>query len=231
MRINVEIDSRALRTFTQKQQRRLAFNTAQALNETAKKIQAAERVNLDRKLEVRRAGFMYRLIKITAFASARAARPFAEIAIDPTKQRVLLGKLESGGVKQPEKGGRVAVPVTGGPGRPSFADPVPSQYWFQRLRFRRHRTEAGKTQLKGLLRTFIIPGKGVFQRGSPVKTRGRKTFKGKAGRLLRNTTLATLIYSFVKGPRLKPVLEFARTATSTFAREWAAEFARAYRKP
>jgi len=208
MQINVQFDTRALRTFTAKQQRRLAFNTAQALNETAKKIQTAERVNLDRKLEIRQAGFMYRLIKIVAFASARAARPFAEIAIDPTKRRVLLGKLEAGGMKESEKGRTVAVPLTGTPARPSFAQPVPQQLYLSKLRFRRRR---GAKQLVGQQRTYLVRGVGVFQRDASGESR--------------------LIYSFENRPRLKAVLEFIPTARRVFAAEWAKQFARAYRKP
>lgn len=229
MRIAVQFDTSSLKARTQREQRRLAFNTAQALNETAKKIQTAERVNLDRKLTIRKAGFMYRLIKITAFASARAARPFAEIAIDPTKN-VLLGKLERGGVKQPTKGGSVAVPVTGGPVRPSFQQQAAPALWFRKLRFRRHVTQTGKAQYKGLLRTFIIPGVGVFQRGARAKTVGRKVFVGRGGHRLRNKTLATLLYSFQKGPRLKAMLGFIDIATRTFSQEWSAEFRKAYRK-
>lgn len=230
MIINATIDLKPLKARTQREQKRLAFNTAQALNETAKKIQTAERVNLDRKLQLRKAGFMYRLIKITAFASARAARPFAEIAIDPSKRRVLLGKLERGGVKEPERGKTVAVPLTGGAARPGFAQPVPVEMQLVKLRFKRHRTALGKTQWKGLKRTFIIPKLGVFQRGGQVKTEGRKTFVGKRGRKLKNTTLAKLIYSFERRPQLKKMLEFMDVAARTFRVEWQAQFKRSYNK-
>ncbi len=211
MEIRVQIDSKALKARTEREAKRLAFSTAQALNETAKEIQTAERVNLDRKFTIRRAGFMYRLIKI---ASPRKGRPFAEISIDPTKKRVLLGIFEKGGEKKPEKGKSVAVPVTGGPARPTFRQPVREEMTFKGLRFRRHVTAKGKVQWKGLNRTFIIRGLGVFQR---------------VGGKVKNST-TRLIYAFAKHPRLKAVLEFTEIATRVFNREFEGQFRKAFNR-
>lgn len=214
MRINVKIDTRALKARTQREAKRLAFSTAQALNETAKEIQTAERVNLDRKFTVRKAGFLYRLIKITAFASPRKGRPFAEVAIDPTKKRVLLGLFEKGGEKEPAKGKSVAVPLTGSPARPSFKQPVQEEFTFRKLRFRRHRTKTGQVQWKGEQRTFIIPGLGVLQRVG-----------GKA-----KSSVARLIYAFQRRPHLKALLDFTEIAVSTFNREWQKQFRKVYNR-
>ncbi len=214
MQIKVQIDTKALKTRTQREAKRLAFSTAQALNETAKEIQTAERVNLDRKFTVRKAGFLYRLIKITAFASPRRGRAFAEVAIDPTKKRVLLGLFEKGGEKEPAKGKSVAVPLTGGPARPSFGQPVQEEFTFRKLRFRRHRTKTGKVQWKGEHRTFIIPSLGVLQRVG-----------GKA-----KSSAAKLIYAFQRRPHLKALLDFTEIAVRTFNREWEEQFRRAYRR-
>lgn len=214
MQIKVQIDAKALKARTHREAKRLAFSTAQALNETAKEIQTAERVNLDRKFTVRKVGFLYRLIKITAFASPRKGRPFAEVAIDPTKKRVLLGIFEKGGEKEPAKGKTVAVPLTGGPARPSFNQPVQDEFTFRKLRFRRHRTKTGKAQWKGEQRTFIIPGLGVLQRVG-----------GKA-----KGTAARLIYAFQRRPRLKALLDFTEIALRTFNREFAHEFRKAYHR-
>jgi len=212
MRINVKIDTSALKARTKREAKRLAFSTAQALNETAKEIQTAERVNLDRKFTVRKAGFLYRLIKITTFASPRKGRAFAEVAIDPTKKRVLLGIFEKGGEKEPAKGKTVAVPLTGGPARPGFSQPVQEEFTFRKLRFRRHKTKSGKVQWKGEQRTFIIPGLGVLQR-----------VKGKAA-----SSVAKLIYAFTRRPRLKGLLDFTEVAVRTFNREWEKQFRNAY---
>jgi hypothetical protein len=211
VRINVKIDTKALKARTEREAKRLAFSTAQALNETAKEIQTAERVNLDRKFTVRKAGFLYRLIKITAFASPRKGRPFAEVAIDPAKKRVLLGIFERGGEKEPAKGKSVAVPLTGGPARPTFKQPVQGEFTFRKLRFRRHRTKTGKVQWKGEQRTFTIPGLGVLQRVG-----------GKA-----KDSVARLIYAFQRRPHLKALLDFTEVAVRTFNREFEQQFRRA----
>jgi hypothetical protein len=213
VQITVQIDTKALKARTTREAKRLAFSTAQALNETAKEIQTAERVNLDRKFTVRKAGFLYRLIKITAFASPQKGRAFAEVAIDPTKKRVLLSLFEKGGEKEPAKGKSVAVPLTGGPARPSFTQPVQEEFTFRKLRFRRHRTKAGKVQWKGEQRTFIIPGLGVLQRVG-----------GKA-----RTSVAKLIYSFERHPHLKALLDFTAIALRTFNREFREQFTKVYR--
>jgi hypothetical protein len=214
VQIKVQIDTKALKARTEREAKRLAFSTAQALNETAKEIQTAERVNLDRKFTVRKAGFLYRLIKITAFASPRKGRPFAEVAIDPTKKRVLLGIFEKGGEKEPAKGKSVAVPLTGGPARPSFKQPVQEEFTFRNLRFRRHRTKTGKVQWRGEQSTFIIPGQGALQRVG-----------GKA-----KSSVARLVFAFQRRPRLKRLLEFTDIAVRTFADKWERQFRRAYNR-
>jgi len=128
--------------------------------------------------------FLLSPYKIRAFASPRKGPPFAEVAIDPTKKRVLLGIFEKGGEKEPAKGKTVAVPLTGGPARPSFSQPVQEEFTFRKLRFRRHNTKSGKVQWKGEQRTFIIPGLGVLQRVA-----------GKA-----KSSAARLIYAFEQRP-------------------------------
>ncbi len=214
MKINVKIDAKALKARTQREARRLAFSTAQALNETAKEVQTAERVQLDRTFTVRKAGFIYRLIKITRWASARQGRPYAEVVVDNTKKRLLLGTFEEGGVKEPAKGKHVAVPITGEPARPSFASTIQEDLTFRGMKFKKHVTKRGKVQWKGRHRTFIIPDLGVLQR-----TAGKAT-----------NSIARLIYSFQNRPRLKAMLKFAETARATFEKEWERQFRRAYRR-
>jgi hypothetical protein len=124
----------------------------------------------------------------------------AEVALDPTKKRVLLGIFEKGGEKDPTKGKPVAVPLTGGPARPSFKQPAQEEFTFRKLRFRRHRTKTGKVQWKGEQRTFIIPALGVLQRVG-----------GKA-----KSSAAKLIYAFERRPRLKALLDFTEVAVRTF---------------
>ncbi len=212
MKINVKIDTKALKARTQREARRLAFSTAQALNETAKEIQTAERIQVDRTFQIRKAGFMYRLIKITNWASARQGRPYAEVAVDNTKKRVLLSTFEEGGVKEPAKGKHVAVPITGEGARPSFASTIQEDLTFRGMKFKKHVTKRGKVQWKGRHGTFIIPDLGVLQRVA-----------GKA-----RDSVANLIYSFQSRPRLRAMLRFAETARATFEKEWERQFRRAY---
>jgi hypothetical protein len=157
---------------------------------------------------VRRAGFLHRLIKITTFASPRKGRPFAEVAIDPAKKRVLLGLFEKGGEKEPANSKSVAVPLTGTPARPSFRQPVREEFTFRKLRFRRHRTKSGKVQCKGEQRTLIVPGPGVLQRVG-----------GKA-----KSSAAKLIYAFERRPRLKALLDFTEVAIRTSNVEFGKQF-------
>lgn len=240
VKLFVDIDPSKLVARTERQKKRFAYVVSKSLNESALKVEQAERVQLDRKFEIRRAGFMYRLIKITQFSNPKKTLPFAEIAIDNTKARVLLPIFEEGGPKDPVKGKNVAVPVTGQSARPAFSDLVPDEFTFRKLGFRRQNlTKAGKLAtaakkkfgIKGRLtpdyfvwagkeRTFILPSTkkhpqgGVFQRVGPKKDDIR------------------MIYSFRPKPRLKAVLKYVATARRTFEdnfeqifeRNWQIEF-------
>lgn len=212
MQINLKFDQSKLKARTLREAKRLAFNTAQALNETIKEIQTAERINLERKFTLRRSTFMHRLIKVFAFASAKKGRAFAEIGID-NKKRVLLSQFEKGGVKEPVKGERVAVPLTGQAARPQFSEPVVEQFTFRRLRLRKRKAKGGP-RFAGRLGTYIVPGVGVFHRVA-------KNMKQKA----------ELIYAFVSRPRLDPILEFDKVAKRTFNKVWPGEVKKAFRKP
>lgn len=223
MRIDVKFDTSALKVKTDREIKRLAYNTAQALNETAKAVQLEERANLDRKFTIRKPTFMYRLVKIFKFASARQGRPFVEIGVDPTKTRVLLGFFEKGGVKPPAKGKSVAVPLTGGPARPSFPQSVAAAFRFTALRLhprggrrvkRFHPSAlaaapARAPQFIGAQRTFQIPKVGIFQRiAEGIRA----------------------VYLYVRRPKLNARLDFFKIAKQTIAKEWPEQFRRAYRK-
>jgi hypothetical protein len=226
MKINVQFDTAALKVKTDREIKRLGYNTALALNETAKAVQLEERANLDRKFRIRKPAFMYRLIKIFKFASARQGRPYAEIGIDPTKSRVLLGLFERGGEKAPAVGKNVAVPLTGGPARPSFPQSVAAAFRFTALRLhprgkgriRRFHPSALRNpalpakagiQYIGAQRSFQIPKVGIFQRI--------------AGGI-------RAVYLYVRRPRLDARLDFYAIAKRTVAKAWPEEFRKAYRK-
>jgi hypothetical protein len=221
MRINVQFDTSALKVKTDREIKRLGYNTALALNETAKAVQLEERANLDRKFTIRKPAFMYRLIKIFTFASARQGRPYAEIGIDPTKSRVLLGLFEKGGEKAPAVGKNVAVPLTGGPARPSFPQSVAAAFRFTALRLhprgkrrplRFHPSALASAiapQYIGAQRSFQIPKVGIFQRiASGIRA----------------------VYLYVRRPRVDARLDFYEVAKRAVTKEWPEQFRKAYRK-
>jgi len=204
MRIDINIDSRNLKARTLREAKRLAYSTSQALNDTMLDVQQAERINLDRKYQIRQAGFMYRLVKVLKFANPRRGIPYAEVGIDPTKRRVLLPLLQTGGRRQPVKGKEVAVPITGSAARPTFARQVTPSLRFTKMRLRKTKTRRRKKlQLKGQEGTFVIPGAGVFQR-----IRG----------------VARQIYVFWPKPRIRPSLDFYRVAGQQITRSWPRRF-------
>lgn len=226
MKIDAAMDITALKSRMPREAKKLATAVARALNRTTLDIQTAERVQIDQNFTVRKAGFIYRLIKITAFASANQGRPYAEIGIDASKARVLLPLFtEDGAEKDPEIGKNVAIPLTGEAARPSFGSLVPQQLTFQALNFKRVSLSEQGRQLtalrkrglaqvarklpsnayiwEGQQRTFIIPDVGVFQRVGP----------GKAD--------VKMIYAFKPKVMLPKKFDFVGVATRVFGEKFA----------
>lgn len=232
MRFDIQIDASALKARTLREQKNLAYSTSQALNAVAKDAQAAERAHLDRTFHLRRAGFMYRLIKIFQFSNARQGIPFVEIGVDG-KSRVLLGIFERGGAREPFKGRNVAVPITGGEARPSEMSTIPGEFTFQKMKFRKHVTANGQTQWKGESGTFLIPNVGVFQRtGQLSKTsrRGNRTKTPGSGNRARSR-MVKLLYKLVPPGHLKrlpPSLQFVEIAGRNLQEKFTAYFTKFY---
>ena len=193
MRIDLQIDSAALVLRLQNGERRLAYAVVNAINNTAKRIQEAERQRVERAFTIRKKDFMRReAAVIKPFANVREARPYAEIAVGQ-KPRLLLSAFERGFEREPFTPGAktVAEPVVGGPARPQFGEQVPPELLMRRLRFDRTKTgrrRAGVTNTK----TYLIPKVGIFQRISKDATR--------------------IVYFFSRGQKIKPRLEFVATA-------------------
>jgi hypothetical protein len=230
LQFKIDIDPSRLVTRTLREQKRLAYAVADSLNAATKDVQMSERAQLDKKFQIRRASFMYRLIKITQFATVGKNIPFAELAIDNSKARVLLSVFEFGGTKEPWRGKNVAVPITGTPARPTFADPVPEAMTFQALGFKRVTlsargqdvvARAGKQsknlkriakkwagrQLSiwaGEQRTFVLPYTAAAPYGGVFQRYGPKPDD------------IRMIYSFRPRPRLRHMLNFVETARDEF---------------
>lgn len=203
MNIALHVNVSPLLSRMRNAQRRIAYGTVNAINNTAKKIQEVERAELRRHFAVRTQFIERQVAVIKPFASVPQGRPFAIISVGQ-RSRLLLSTFEAGGDRPPFKGRRVAVPITGGAARPEFTDPVPEALRFRALRI--HRERRGKkgrdSRLVGELGTYVVPGVGVFQR----------TADG-----------SHLLYKFKDHVQLRPRLGFVETADRTAA-QWFTEF-------
>lgn len=193
MRIDLQIDSTQLILRLRNGQRRLAYAAVNAINNTAKRVQAAERRHVEEKFTVRKKDFILRQAAIIKpFASVKQGLAFAEIAVG-RKPRLLLSAFERGAERKPLTSGAklVAEPVIGGPARAEFEAQVPPELRMTRLRFDRTKTgrrRAGVTKTQ----TYLIPAVGIFQRFSAKFTRA--------------------VYLFTSGKKIKPRLQFEETA-------------------
>jgi len=193
MRIDLQIDSAPLVLRLQNGQRRLAYAVVNAINNTAKRIQAVERRRVEEEFTIRKKEFIRRQAAvIKPFANVKQGRPYAEIGVGQ-KPRLFLSAFERGAERKPFTQGarRVAEPVVGGPARPRFTQPVSPELRIRKLRFDRTKTgrrRAGVTRTK----TYLVPEVGIFQRVGPAATR--------------------LVYAFTRGKKLEPRLRFVATA-------------------
>jgi len=193
MRIDLQIDSASLVLRLRNGQRRLAYAVVNAINNTAKRIQDAERRRVEEEFTVRKKDFIRREAAIIKpFASVRQARAFVEIAVGQ-KPRLLLSAFERGAERKPftPAARRVAEPVVGGPARPQFIAQVTPELRVGKLRFDRTKTgrrRAGVTRTK----SYLVPKVGIFQRIGKATTRA--------------------VYLFTRGKKIAPRLHFIETA-------------------
>jgi hypothetical protein len=182
-------------------EKRTAFAIVNALNGTIKEVQSAERTDVLARFTVRKRDFLLRQAAVikgagggSGFASATQGRFEARVAVGQ-KPRLLLGQFERGGARQPVKGRRAAVPLIGGPARPTFRAEVPAALTYRHLAFhRRGRRILGKERTFVLRSTARQPEGGVFQRVG----RGRAAVR--------------LLYPFVAGQQLDRRLRFLEVA-------------------
>lgn len=221
--INAQLDARALLANMKRREKRTAYAVAAGINDTAKDAQKDMQALAGREYEVRKPSFVLRQVAIIKpFASPRQGRPFAIISVGQ-KDRLLLATLERGGTRNPVKGKRVAVPITGGPARPTFSSPVPKQWQFGQLKLRPIKPAKNGPNLptfitrQGLLETFILDGPlvsqpGVYRRTGP------------------NRGDIEIVYAFEEPMALKPSLNFVRTVTTTIHRRLKENFERQIKK-
>lgn len=143
-------------------EKRTAYAIVNALNDTAKAVQVAERANVARSFHVRKTAFIMRQAAIIKpFASVTRAPFSVTIAVGQTG-RLLLSQFEEGGTQRPTPGhSKVPIPILGG-ARPSELESVPQQYYLSRFQFGQGKRRSGT--LKGRANTYLVPGVGVFQR-------------------------------------------------------------------
>jgi hypothetical protein len=203
MRIDLQIDSAPLVLRLRNGQRRLAYAVVNAINNTAKRIQDAERRHVEEEFTVRRHEFIRREAAIIKpFANVRQGRPYAEISVGQ-KPRLLLSAFERGAERKPftPTATRVAEPVVGGPARPQFAAQVTPELRVQRLRFDRTKTGRRRAAV-ARTKTYLVPAVGIFQRVGKEASRA--------------------IYFFTRGKKLAPRLHFVETAEKE-AHRWFGE--------
>ena len=222
MKINLNMDAKALEQRMELSAKNLAYASVNAINRTALQVQEQAKQNVRARFTLRQPDFVLRQAAIIKpFASVGQARPYAEISVGQ-KPRLLLADFERGAQRPAFIGKYVAVPITGSPARPSFSAPVTGSLRITALGLQpaltaaqRHQrrsikggtaketrtlrknftSAAGAGQVwKGRERTYMIPGVGIFQRTGPKKGD------------------TTMLYKFMPHPQLKPMLGFLAMA-------------------
>jgi hypothetical protein len=152
MQIDARIDSTELLLRLHKGERRLAYAVINAINKTALRIQADTRTRVEQEFTIRKPAFFFGTparpggvaAKIRPFASVRQGRAYAEVAIAQppegrglVSRRLLLPFFEKGGLRPrfTPQAKHVAVPITGGPARPTRESSIAREYTFAGLRF------------------------------------------------------------------------------------------------
>lgn len=224
MLINTNVDISGALALTDLILKKVPYATNNALTRTAKELVQVEKDELKTEFQIRKQ-FILNRVKITKYS--RVDSLYTIVAIDRNVQGgdLLLTMFEEGGEKTPDKGSEIAVPITGGAARPTFAQTVRPSLLYKALNIQKHTTALGKIQYKGDRRTFVIAGVGIFQRESSSKRRARAKNGSASG---RNESGATMIYSFKRGVPLRAQMHFVKTAralvSSRFSEVWREEF-------
>jgi hypothetical protein len=225
VKVNGTFDLTGLRERFGLSEKQLAYGVANAINRAAKDLQKKEQDNARAKLHLRGGPgeqlILRSVAKIYQFASATKGKAEAVIGIDTPKPRMVLSGLETGGIKQPFLGGRVAVPITGTPARPNMDASVPSTLLIRNLAMQPRLSAADRAfsrSIKGGSRKETMALRKTFARskGGDAGWRGReRTFILPGKPVIFQRTGAheiTPIYKFIPQPKLKPMLGFRTLA-------------------
>lgn len=199
--------------------RQWPYATANAMNRTAKESVDAGRVHIAEHFQIRKP-FIINRLRILQYA--RPGGLTSTIGVDARVQGspLLLGFFEEGqgGQKLPTHGSGIAIPLTGGPARPAFPSSVPASWRYQSLDL---------TDRKGVRRTFVVPGVGVFQRVGP----GGRVYDRTTQRFITvDKTKTALVYLFRSSaplnPRMQLKLVIAELWAERFPEIFSEEFTR-----
>lgn len=244
MRLEVDVRDSSALLLLRNGGKRVAFAVVNALNGTIKAAQKGEQENVERKFIVRKQEFVRRqsaVIKLegkgSGFASVGKGRFEARMQVGE-KKRFLLSGFERGGSRRTAlertgfvpKGKSAAVPVTGGPARPSKSSSVPDAFTFVGLRFIKSRGGKGRMVADVAGGKLKSPRK-ASKRGSAdvAFTKSGEQWKGSHRTFILKETARLpqggvfqrvgpgrddirLVYSFQQHEHLTAQLEFIQTA-------------------
>jgi len=166
--LDVQIQGTGALTFLKNSAKHTKYAIANALNQTLKDVQVAERAPLADQLHLRgKREFLLRQIAVLTFASA-ARSTFEGRARIGQRPGLMLSKFESGGTHQASRGPNVAVPKIGG-ARPTADSDVPEAYYLRTLALKSRASRAQKRvggvgRITGNNDTFLVPNVGIYQR-------------------------------------------------------------------
>jgi hypothetical protein len=154
MKISVDVDAEAVVKLTAAVLRQLPYAANNAITRTAKEAVEAGQREVTADLQMRKR-FILNRIRILQYSKVNNLTAIVGIDTKVQGAPLILGFLEEGGTKEPLRGPYLAIPITGGAARPTFADPVTTSLRYTNLRF---------DNRKGRKKTFLIPNVGIFQR-------------------------------------------------------------------
>lgn len=175
-KVSVKFEPVGFKEVSDKVSRNIAYSCVQGINDTAKEIQKAERIELAQELMLRTPAskkFLENQVAKISFASLNAkskngAKAYAEVYINAGGSSgkggvLLLNALAVGNIaREPARGSVIAQPLTGSPARPSAQSPIAKPLTFAAMKLKKDKTSSGG--YKGKDHTFTIANSGVYQR-------------------------------------------------------------------